>query len=183
MAHSGISAPNRSWCCDFLGRSDWKQDLTMDVHIGFVHLSVSKLTAYIARYGSQTTKFWLSRDFETTGNIPKQLEVSVKKSFFSHRLSAQEAASSCRYHIRSVGSCFTLHPAPSPNSPSFIPEARGEDPPPENRQGEAPSGCSWLHTKIFHGLKSCSHSRSVQKWGCKPQSGLANHGLEKASSF
>lgn len=157
----------------------------MDVHLGFVHLSLSKLTAYIAQYGLQTTEFWLSGDFETTENIPKQLEVSVRKSFFSH----SECSGSCfllqvsHQVCRVLLSCFTLHPGPSPNSPSSISAAWGENPPDENRQGEAPSGCSCLHTKIFHGLKSCSHSRPVQKWGCKPESGLTNHGLEKASSF
>lgn len=158
----------------------------MNVLLGFVHLSLSKLTVYIAQYGLQTTEFWLSRDFGTTGNIPKKPEVSVKKAFFSCRLSVQEAASSCTHYIRSVGSCWAvslcilalLQTAPAPSL-----QLKEENPTHENGQGEAPSDCPWLHTKILHSLKSCSHSRPVQMWCWKPKSGLANHGLERASSF
>lgn len=158
----------------------------MDVHLGFAYLSLSKLTVCIAQYGLQTTEFWLSRHFGITGNISKQPEGPVKKAF----LVISWVFNCCflLHHIRSVGSCRAvslgilalLQRAPAPSLHLHGENSRqGENP----RQGEVPSGWSWLHMKIFHGLKSCSHSRLVQMWGREPQSGPANHGPEKSSSF
>lgn len=168
----------------FLGRPDLNQNLTMDVHLGFVHLSLSKLTAYIAQYGLQTTEFWLSTGFETTGNISKQPEVSANKVFLVIAWSGSCFLLHVLHQVcRFLSSCVPLHLGPSPNCPSSNSAAQEGKSPHENRQGQIPPGCSWLHTKIFHSLESCSHSKPVQMWGWKPQSGHANHGLEKASSF
>lgn len=96
----------------------------------------------------------MSRDFGKTGNIPKQPEVSVKKVFFSHWFSAQEAAPS--YILLEifrflVSCCITLQLGSPSNIPSSISTERGGNPTHEEQEGKAPSGCSRLRAR------TCSH--------------------------
>lgn len=143
----------------------------MDVHLGFAHFSLPKLTIYIAQYGLQTTEFWLSRHFGITGNISKQPKGPVRKAFLVigwvfRKLLPFALHQVCRFLL----SYITLHLGPSPKSPSSISASPGG----KSQAGRSPirllltSNEDLPRPEVLFSQKTCPDVRlETTVWSCK----------------